>query len=214
MTDLSRIVPRIVNEDENTQLYTATHLILSVPFNKVVDSIAVMPGLGEHQRVITAIELWQTNEKYKHLFVSGTYKEEREQPQLTLDLLQEEPFNLKRLKGAFAQVEALHTREQADWIVKQIITYDVKSLAVVVSHWHITRAYRTLLKSMLDSGIRIPLYPVVVSSSPTQIVPEFGQTVSKMSAGEVERNKKYAENGQIATYNELIEYLDWLWKQT
>ena len=35
-----------------------------------------------------------------------------------------------------------------------------------------------------------------------------------MSAGEAKRILKYQEKGDVVTLEELVEYLNWLWKQT
>jgi len=214
MSEIERLVPRLVKSDENSRLFTATHQILSIPAPiQIIDAIGVAPGLGEHQRVISAINLWQANSHIEHFFVAGTNKIEVTQPQLSIERLQSEPFLLKRIEGVKAQVTAEHTRQQADWLIQQLCRSKAKSMALVVSHWHMPRAYLTLLKSMLDADIKVPIYPVVVGTSPNNIVPEYNEPVLNMSAGEVERIKKYTEIGQIASFEELVNYLDWLWLQ-
>jgi hypothetical protein len=116
------------------------------------------------------------------------------EPQLSTERLQAGPFFLERTKGVIAQIEAQHTRQQTDWIVKQFSISGAKSLPLVVSHWHMPRAYRILLKSMLDANIRVPVYPVAVNTALSLIVPEHKESVVNVSAGEVERIKKICRN--------------------
>ena len=214
MSEVQRMVPRVVEADENTQLFTATHATLSLPAPlHLVDAAAVMPGLGEHQRVIRAVQAWQSHPNMKHLIVSGTNKNEVEQPQLTLERLQQQPFMLERKEDVLTQVSAEHTRLQTDWIIDQMLAHKVRSLALFVSHWHMPRAYRTLLKSMLNADLKLPIVPVTVGSSPRSEVPEYHKTVESLSAGEAIRIAKYQEIGEISSYDELMDYLEWLWNQ-
>jgi hypothetical protein len=145
--------------------------------------------------------------------VCGTNKSEVIQSQLSLDRLKEEPFLLRRVESVLTQVEAVHTREQTDWIIKHVETNNLTSLGLVVSHWHMTRAYLAILKSMLNAGVQIPIFPIVVSSSPETVIPEMKAKIKDLSAGEAERIKKYQEIGQIAYFDELMQYLEWLWSQ-
>lgn len=206
------VISRLVEADVNTLPFTAAHSILSLPsrFDGIA-SIAVTPGLGEDIRVQTAIELWESDPSFSHLFVTGTNINEKLQPQLTIERLQQDPYRLSKTDGVFAQAEAEHTRAQTDWLVQQLIAQEVKSLILCVSHWHMTRAYMTLLKSMLNAGMRIPVIPKAIGTAPDQIIPEVGQSVQRLSAGEAQRIVKYSNIGQIASAEELASYLNWLW---
>ena len=206
------LISRLVDSDFNSLPFTAAHSVLSIP-PKIgfIKNIAVMPGLGEDIQVQTAIKIWESDARFSHLFVAGTNANEKLQPQLTLDRLQQEPYLLRRLEGVFTQVEAEHTRAQTDWLVEQLQSQDVESLVVCVSHWHMTRAYMTLIKSMQFAGIRIPVIPYVIATSPEQIIPEVGQSVQSLSAGEAMRIIKYSAIGQISSPEELADYLRWLW---
>jgi hypothetical protein len=214
MRDDQRLVPRLVESNENSQLFTITHSILTFPVSySQFESLAVMPGLGEDSRVIKAIRIWEDNPHLRYLLVCGTNKSEVIQSQLSLDRLKEEPFLLRRVESVLTQVEAVHTREQTDWIIKHVETNNLTSLGLVVSHWHMTRAYLAILKSMLNAGVQIPIFPIVVSSSPETVIPEMKAKIKDLSAGEAERIKKYQEIGQIAYFDELMQYLEWLWSQ-
>ncbi len=214
MAELERMVPRVVDADSSSQLFTMAHLIESIPapLDKV-DAVIVMPGLGEHVRLIAAVNAWEAHKQTRHLLVAGTNDIETTQPQPSLDYLKGEPVFLRRTNGVVAQVAAEHTRDQTEWLVDQLQPHSIKSAALFVTHWHLPRAYGTLLKSMLDRELKIPVFPVAVGTSPDAIVPETQQTVSVMSAGEAQRIVKYQGLGHVASLAELHDNLAWLWKQ-
>ncbi len=215
MSDINRIVPRVIEANENTRLFTMAHLVTSTPHPvSSVDALVVTPGLGENKRIKSAVSQWESQESIaRFLLVAGTNGIEKRQIQPTIEFLQSAEIGLSKTTGVEVQIEADHTVAQTDWIINKAQQLGVTSMALFVSDWHITRAYSTLLKSMLKSGMRIPVFPVPVATSPSYMVPEYGVRASTMSAGEAERILKYQEKGDVATFSELTEYLDWLWKQ-
>lgn len=205
-------ISRLVDVTINSLPFTAAHSILSVPKKfDGIKHIAAMPGLGEDIRVRTAIDLWESDSRFSHLYITGTNTNEKLQPQLTIERLQQYPYKLNKTEGVLAQVVADHTRAQTDWLVDQLLMNGAESLILCVSHWHMTRAYMTLVKSMLNARMLIPVIPNVIGTAPNQIIPEVGQSVQKLSAGEAERIVKYSDTGQIVSSVELSEYLDWIW---
>lgn len=214
MNESERMVPRVVEAKDSTELFTLAHLILSTPCPlDRVDAIAVMPGLGEHDRVMAAARAYESNLKVRYLLVAGTYAGEKAQPQPSLEYLKAAPINLQRFDNVKTQVSASNTVEQVEWLLQTIKSQGITSLAVVVSHWHLPRAYGTLLKSMVKADLQIPAFPVAVPSEPYRIVPETGVSVAKMSAGEAERIIVYQKKGDVVSLTELEDYLSWLWKQ-
>lgn len=208
------MVARVVEDTESSRLFTMAHLIESVPTPiDRVEAVIVLPGLGEHVRLQAAVNVWEDHHDINYLIVAGTNDIEATQPQPSLDFLRQPPISLTRTEGVITQVSAEHTRDQAEWVTDQVLAKNIKSAALFVSHWHLPRAYGTLLKSMLDREVRIALFPVAVGTAPDAIVPETGQSVSVMSAGEAQRITKYQELSHVATLEELEVYLSWLWQQ-
>lgn len=213
--ETQRLVPRVVEAKTYSELFTMAHLILSTPCPlKHIDAILVVPGLGEDQRLHAAIKAWESNPSARHFLVAGTNGIEKTQQQPDLDFLRASPFNLKRTEGVETQVSAEHTRDQALWLAGRLKSLNIKSAAFFVTHWHLPRAYMTLLKALLDQGIKLPVCPVAVPTPPSSLVPEYNETVVAMSAGEAERIKKYQELGHVTSLKELTDYLDWLWQQS
>ena len=210
-------IPRVVESHIGTELFTMAHMIASTPHPvDKVDAIAVMPGLGEHIRIITAVNAWESNPQTRHLLIAGTNPTEHTQIQPTLEFLQGNPIYLQRTDGVETQINAKHTREQAEWLMERVRALNIRSMALFVSHWHLPRAYSTLIKTMLEDGDNyrpIPVFPVSVVTSPNAITPETKASVTAMSAGEAERIRKYQELGYVVTLDELHAYLGWLWEQ-
>jgi hypothetical protein len=215
MAELERLVPRVVEAQQSTAPFAMAHLILSTPQPlDRVDAIAVIPGLGEYERIVAAVDAWEASPKARHFLVAGTNGIEQTQVQPTLTFLQGDPIYLQRSEGVETQVAAEHTRDQAEWLIKRVKELHITSMALFVSHWHLSRAYSTLIKTMLKDGdVHIPIFPIAVASPPHTIVPELGKTVVELSPGEAERIQKYQETGDVATLAELETYLTWLWQQ-
>ena len=57
----------------------------------------------------------------------------------------------------------------------------------------------------------IPLIPVPVAISPSELIPESGIDAWASVAGELVRILKYQASGHVATYQELKDYLSWFW---
>ena len=206
-------IPRLVEPHIGTELFTMAHMIASTPcpIDKV-DAIAVMPGLGEDIRIISAVNAWESNPQARYFLVAGANPTERTQKQPTMEFLRDNPINLRRLDGVETQISAEHTLEQAEWLMERVRSLDIKSMALFVSHWHLPRAYSTVIKTMLEDK-PIPIFPVSVFTSPNAITPETKASVTAMSAGEAERICKYQGLGYVVTLEELQAYLGWLWEQ-
>jgi hypothetical protein len=89
----------------------------------------------------------------------------------------------------------------------------VASLALFASPYHVLRAYLTLLKTLLKQQRRLPLIPVPTLIAPQQLVPECGVPGWVMIPGEIHRIQAYQARGDVATFEELMDYLHWAWQQ-
>jgi hypothetical protein len=185
-----------------------------------VDAIAVMPGLGEHWRVSDAVSAWNKGAG-NHLLVSGINRNERTFTELTVENMSKPPINLERSNNVHTQVDADHTKHQAEWLTAQVDEHDVESMALYVSPYHILRAFRTVLKTREKTGApRIPIIPMPVAVSPDIAIPETAVNPAMdpkdgwgMVAGELDRITTYAAKGDVATQAETQEYVSWLWQQ-
>lgn len=212
---MERLIPRTVAEDHATRLIAMAIMVYSLPRPVGdTDAILVLPGLGEEWRLTTAIATWNTNPNVKHLLVAGSYSGERTWFEPTLEILSAEPYNLTRREGVVISPHAHHTKEQAAWVSRMVRELGINSLALVVSPYHLLRAYLTILESLLtSSGQGVAMLPLPVPVPPHVAIPETGSTAWEMVPGEVARIHTYQEMGDVATYEQLQTYLEWLWDQ-
>lgn len=101
-----------------------------------------------------------------------------------------------------------NTREQAIEIMKLAKERGWKSILIVATHYHQYRAFLTFLKAMRDSGLSL-----ILTSSPAR--PKwFGENGrGKKRIGiledELRKIKEYGARGDVASFEEGIEYLQW-----
>ncbi|TNH26603.1 hypothetical protein FHG89_20445 [Micromonospora orduensis] len=193
---------------------TAVTVILALPQSAAahVDAIAVATGQGEEWRLTQGIRSWEANPRVRHLLVANGNPAEATYTDITLDHLR--GLGLRRIDGVVLQTEpAPNTGLQADWIVRQVRDLNIASLALVVSPYHLPRAYLTVLKAASRAGVRLPVIPVPVAVDPHTPVPETGATAYDLMGGEVRRILTYQGAGWVATTDELQQHLRWLWSR-
>jgi hypothetical protein len=214
---------RVVTEEEFAGFTTgrllevvkAFTMILTVPRSAAqfgVDALAVATGQGESWRLTEAIRGWEADPSLRYLLVANGNPAETTYLEITLDHLR--GLGLRRLDGVVIQAEpAPNTGLQAAWIAGQVRALGIGGLGLVVSPYHLPRAYLTVLKTFIDSGIRLPIIPVPAAVAPHTPVPETGATAYDLVPGEVKRTLSYMDMGWVATLGELEQYLVWLWSQ-
>ncbi|MEH0929647.1 ElyC/SanA/YdcF family protein [Micromonospora sp. CPCC 205558] len=216
----SSTTPRIAREDDLAgftagqflAVTKALTMILALPPTAAdhVDALVIASGQGEEWRFTHAIRSWEANLDLRYLLVANGNPTEKTYVEITLSYLRS--LGLRRVGGVHVQAEpAPNTALQAAWIVNQVKAHGITSLALAVSPYHLPRAYLTLLKAFNVVGVRIPIIPVPVAVPPDRLVPETGATAYDLVPGEVKRMLTYADEGWIATLEELQQYLQWLW---
>jgi uncharacterized SAM-binding protein YcdF (DUF218 family) len=213
-----RITPRIVRDEELAgatagellDVIRAVTMILSLPRPGAVDALAVLSGQGEQWRLTHAIRLWEDSPAVGHLLVANGNPAESSYVELTVDYLR--GLGLRRVGGVRVQAQpAPNTGLQAAWIAEQVAG-GIGGLALVVSAYHLPRAYLTVLKALLDRGIRVPVLPVPVAVAPDAPVPETGADAYDLIPGEVQRILAYVKQGWVASPQQLRDYLRWFWR--
>jgi uncharacterized SAM-binding protein YcdF (DUF218 family) len=109
------------------------------------------------------------------------------------------------------QEPAPNTALQAAWIAERVLELGIRSFALTVSPYHLPRTYLTVIKALLDRGVRIPMVPAPAHTPPHLEVLKTGATAYDLIPGEMQRILSYADNGWVATPKELRAYLVWLW---
>ena len=211
-------IPRVVGKDLSTELVSMAIMLYSMPRReRNCEALLVYPGMGETWRVEEIIRAWNPPRSscVKYLLIAGTewHKETTAVRPPIVENLKKPPYYLMDTCGVHAQYHARHTKDQAEWVVARVQELEIKSLALYVSPYHLLRAYLTLLKTFINQKVeRIPMIPVPVAISPAKIIPETGTDAWSMVQGEMDRIKVYQQKGDVATLEELQDYLKWLWQ--
>lgn len=211
---MDRLIERVVEGGEASDLVAMATLLYGLPRPAgKVDAVVVLPGLGEDWRLIDGIHAWNGSSLARHLMIAGIFDGEKTKVQPTVEYLSGKPFNLERAEGVLIQPHAHHTKEQAEWVVENVRKHGISSIALFVSPYHLLRAYCTVLKAFIKADHQVAIIPMPVAVSPSTQIPEVGVDAWTMSSGEVERIIKYQKLDDVATKDELKDYLAWLCSQ-
>ena len=203
---MERIIER--NEISDIASLLIETLTIPIPENFKPDALATLPGLGENQRILQPLKKWKENFG-EHFLLAGIYSKEKHFEELNLKRLRQPPYCLQRTLNFHIQLRARHTKEQTDWIANQVTELKISSLFFYAPIYHLTRAYLTLLKSLIQSKTKpIILIPKPIVMPLNTIVPEENVPARSLIPGEIERIKIYQEKGDVATLEELETYLD------
>lgn len=211
---MNRMIPRVIDDNPIHEAAIATMMIYSVgcDLNKI-DAIVVFPGMGEEWRLLKAVKIWNKHRNITRLLVGGMYRGEGTYTEVTIETLRHLSTPIQREAGVIFQDTANYTKQQTDWVVEQISKYDISNVGLIISPYHLLRAYCTLIHSMKEfNHSYIPIIPIPVQVAPSVIIPETGVDAWRMASGEYERMEKYQQKGDVATYDEVRGYLAWLWK--
>jgi hypothetical protein len=204
-------IARVVEGSPEAQIVAMATFFFSMPTEEYPEALLVMPGEGEDWRMVEAIEEWNDlgDQQFLPLIVAG----ESPEP-ITIEQLRSLGLKPEHDSYLINQGYAQHTKSQTDWLVTQMRAKGIKSAHLYVSPYHQLRAYCTLLKSMLSSdGPWIKLYPARMKVSPFEEIPASQVSSWDLVAGEIERLRRYQEKGDVASYDEFVGYLRFLWGQ-
>jgi hypothetical protein len=193
--------------------------LLSFPrgIEECAQAVAVFNGEGEIWRMTHALKNWKKHEVGMRLFLIAGYFDEREKkdPESALGLLKKPPFSLVSTDSIHIKMDTGNTKEQAEWVAEMVREFDIKSLALYVSHYHLVRAFRALLREFIKRGMPwISLIPVPVTISPEVRIPGSNVSAWALVPGEQVRIERYQGTGDVATPGEVREYLDWFWSHS
>jgi hypothetical protein len=131
---------------------------------------------------------------------------------MTIELLRQE-FGLTIEEGVVIGGHVEHTPGQAEWFIEMVKKMSLASAVVSASPYHIVRAYLTFIKFLAKENLKVRLFPRATPVSPFEMVPESGMDSFGLIHGEAERILRYQEKGDVATLDELKNYLRWLYAQ-
>lgn len=209
------IFPREMDATVTSDLLASAVSILSLPQPIAkVQGILALQGMGEVSRVTQAIEWWERPDcQANWLLVPGTNLAERTADSLSLERLQKQPYSLHRTEGVLVKAHEENTLTQMTWIVEKIEEHAISTLALFTAPYHMVRSYLTLICQLRKRGMEVVVIPMPVQRSLGCEVPETSLTGWQMIPGETSRVPNYQAKGDVATFQELQEYLAWVWQQ-
>lgn len=103
---------------------------------------------------------------------------------------------------------SLHTKQQADEIIRLCIEKGWTKIILVGSHYHQYRAYLTFLKSMFNANVSLQIYNSPVRELSWFSFNEWGDRLSCLK-NEFERIERYFLQNDLVSYKEAIAYQQW-----
>jgi hypothetical protein len=215
---------------DRSKFFALATQVLSIPRGGVemAQALVAIPGIVIDAPVKYACQKhWQREEDTAEVtfLIAGHHDEKLVTERFAQEVVCEH-FNIIPRSGVFSQGRAKHAGDQAQWIAGQVVELDLKSLALFVPAFHMTRVYLTTLEALRRVGKRIPIIPMPVPLSP------FEKSVMNFDTGELsfcqmdvihgeadprmenyQKEKGDGSHGDVATISEFEEYLAWLYQQ-
>ncbi|TAK05013.1 hypothetical protein EPO33_03395 [Patescibacteria group bacterium] len=190
---------------------------------RAIDAIVVYPGVGERERVEAGIALAQCTYTGM-LYLAGINAAERARGDLPahgelvarLAHLPRPPSVEIDENGENALVQSQNTQALCSRLYAAAPARQRITLYLVVTDWHLPRAYLTLARLLLDWREAGPVPRVYPWSAPRRLAGTLsgtnanhyaGATLSDATATEYQRILAYQQKGDVATYEELLAYL-------
>lgn len=207
-------IGRIVQETEVGRLFQLVTCLSNLPKQNDAEALVIINGLAEPQRTQEVVNIW--NEGIgRYLLVTSPGLYERTPYRFTIKELVE-TFGLTRKSGVYTQVTPVpDTRDHSRWAIEHLKDLGVTSANVYTSFYHMPRTFLTMLRCMIDADIarRLNLYPCPIKISPFEISPEINSPMHTLCEGEAQKIPIYQEKGDIASHEEFMTYIEWMWNQ-
>lgn len=208
-------VPRAATDGVSLEALLTYALALPRPIRQC-DALFVPQGLGEYSRISHTVDAWEQGVA-NHLVVAGCHVNDFGAFEMSTTELVER-FGLTRTENVHTQPNALNTPDQTNWVAQQCVENGITSIALMCPSYHMLRQLLTLHVSLRRAGLRIPVIPVPLHLPPSSLTPatqagETELTGISMVDSELDRIRRYQEKGDVATVEEYLEYLEWLWTQ-
>lgn len=204
------VLSRRVDHTHESQLFARPEMLAAwVRLAPKVEAVCALPGMGEWWRVSEAVRLREKNQ-ILHLWLAHGHDPREKDVDLSLEILQRPPYGLTIAKGLVVGDFCANTKDQGEFTLALVRVNQVKSVALVVSDYHWCRAYLTVLKVFLRAEAKDALLvPFPVMCPPGDSIPESGLSPWDSVPGETKRVQAYEAKGDVATHDELKDYLSY-----
>jgi hypothetical protein len=225
-------IPRHEKPSAEAQIQALTMSILTTGWKPDVDAFVPLPGLGHQDRVSVPVQLYNRSSA-RFLIIGGAHNDELTYEELNVHTLRREPYGLTRTDGIITKAVTTNTYTQIDWVMDQVLKYDITSIALFTSPYHLLRSLGTAIAALDRKHMPwIPIVPISVGELDSE-VPEMIQkghltTGHDMVAGENKRFLTYTkkrpvstdgtmpnvalklEPAHVASYRTIRDYMSWM----
>lgn len=202
---------RVMSMNQDAGLVAMALMISNIPntTNFQPEALVTLPGMGEKHRVDLVLDLWD-NKNYssaRALLIPGA--SEKIDDNFSDRAKQ---YTSGDYEDIYNSPYAANTLEQMSWIMAKTEELDIDSIILYAPAYHLIRAYLTLIKSMLKVGRFIAVVPQALVVSPYNPVPLANNTPAwQLIPSEVARIIAYQKKGDVASIDELVDYLAFLY---
>ena len=206
--------------DSDERIAVLGSIVLSIPQYRTqrVDAVAILCGMGERraEHAATLLDYRHHDDHHPICLVALPRASER-----TAQLSWRETDRVVLAHGLLFSCRSRvviesgaqeNTRTNALWIAEEVVSRNIKSLALVTASYHMLRGVLSVIKALSDKS----LYPLVLPAPMplwNEPVPELTireenvVRAREMFAREILKIREYQTLGHVATLDELETYL-------
>jgi uncharacterized SAM-binding protein YcdF (DUF218 family) len=172
------------------------------------DAIIYLEGDGLN-RTSRVAELYHAGWADKVVFTGGAYNEHY--GSLPYSLVAPGLEKEIDANAIILDEESMHTRQQAENMIRMCRKNSWKSLILVASHYHQYRAFLTFLKVLTEENLHRIVRIINAPADQLDWFRDSGYGGSRylLLEKEFEKIDDYFANGHIASYEEAIKYFEW-----
>ena len=176
------------------------------------DAVAVFMGLGEDERLETALSIWRDG-RFPHLLIASSNPAEpshRTEPELR-DYIERAGLDSN---GKISVLRSpLHTKDQSDWISETTERLGIRRMALTVPDYHAPRAFATTIDSLNRNGNELTMHVASIDYPEGYVTPDTRyegeeQSPEFMAGQDARRIPAYQAKGDVASNDEWHKYLD------
>lgn len=174
-----------------------------------VTAVAVVQGRQEMERITEICAMCNNHPEITTLLIEGHGPEYPDDFHLTSETLVDYGLELRTDLAIVFQGKTANAKTQANWLAEQVEELDITSLYLVAPPYHLPRAYLTTLSSFITKGLNksVRMYPWPTSASPLEIIQQDNDNPIGLLPGEIDRIPRYQAGGDVASYQQFMEYL-------
>lgn len=212
---MDRYIDRVIPATEADELVALAAMLYGFPTRQYMhrmDSLAVFPGYVDLS-VEEAAAVFVHHERLKHFYVCGVHPNTPYHTPFTKERLGNAPFRVPINRSIVTQLNALHTRDQTEWLVSEIQSRGDRMVAVMVYPFHLLRAFSTLVHTIQTRNhYDTMVFPIPTPIDPRRTFPEINADAWELMPGEIRRIHCYRTHNWVASFERMQAYIKKMWE--